>query len=75
MAYMYEVGERGGSFCWQGNLYRVIEMKKKEERKEKGRGVKGGEGGRMTFLSLFFSAISSFPALAACRDSCLEVNF
>ena len=29
----------------------------------------------MTFLSLFFSAISSFPALAACRDSCLEVNF
>lgn len=30
---------------------------------------------RMTFLSLFFSTISSFPALAACRDSCLEVNF
>lgn len=35
----------------------------------------GGWGLRRTFLSLFFSAISSFPALAACRDSCLEVNF
>lgn len=28
-----------------------------------------------TFFSLFFSAISSLPALAACRFSCLAVNW
>lgn len=33
-----------------------------------------GEKG-YTFLSLFFSAVSSLPALAACRFSCLAVNF
>jgi hypothetical protein len=27
-----------------------------------------------TFFNLFFSAISSLPALAACRFSCLAVN-
>lgn len=31
-------------------------------------------GGWYTFLSLFFSAVSSLPALAACRFSCLAVN-
>lgn len=51
--------------------------KEEEEEEEEERKIEEGEGaqGRMTFLSLFFSAISSFPALAACRDSCLEVNF
>lgn len=44
MAYMYEVGERGGSFYWQGNLYRVIEMKKKEERKKKAGDKRWGGG-------------------------------
>ncbi len=29
---------------------------------------------RGTFFSLFFSAVSSFPAFAACRFSCLAVN-
>jgi len=33
-----------------------------------------GSGGGGTFLSLFFSAVSSLPALAACRFSCLAVN-
>lgn len=33
-----------------------------------------GEKG-YTFLSLFFSAVSSLPAFAACRFSCLAVNF
>lgn len=28
-----------------------------------------------TFLSLFFSAVSSLPALAACRFSCFAVNY
>ncbi len=39
-------------------------------------GYKGDwvEGG-YTFLSLFFSAVSSLPALAAWRFSCLAVNF
>ena len=30
--------------------------------------------GKRTFLSLFFSAVSSLPALAACRFSCFAVN-
>ena len=34
----------------------------------------GGMGGR-TFLSLFFSAVSSLPALAACRFNCFAVNW
>lgn len=46
-----------------------------EKNKRKKRGWGGRGRLRRTFLSLFFSAISSFPALAACRDSCLEVNF
>ncbi len=29
----------------------------------------------ITFLSLFFSAVSSLPALAACRFSCFAVNW
>ncbi len=36
-----------------------------------GEGVMGGG----TFLSLFFSAVSSLPALAACRFSCFAVNW
>ena len=32
-------------------------------------------GDRRTFLSLFFSAVSSLPALAACRFSCFAVNY
>ncbi len=31
--------------------------------------------GAVTFLSLFFSATSSLPALAACRFSCFAVNY
>lgn len=32
-------------------------------------------GDSHTFLSLFFSAVSSLPALAACRFSCFAVNY
>jgi len=37
-------------------------------------GYESREGG-FTFLSLFFSATSSLPALAACRFSCFAVNY
>ena len=37
-------------------------------------GVERGKEGNGTFLSLFFSATSSLPALAAWRLSCFAVN-
>ena len=41
---------------------------------EEERGWRGGGRRVVTFFSLFFSAVSSFPALAACLLSCLAVN-
>ena len=38
-------------------------------------GWKSGGGSGRTFLSLFFSAVSSLPALAAWRFSCFAVNW
>ena len=54
-------------------------MGREGARRDMGEGVCGvnglGERGRRTDFSFAFSAVSSFPALAACRFSCFAVNW
>ena len=46
-----------------------------EARRSDLKGIIGRDERQQTFLSLFFSAVSSLPALAACLLSCLAVNY
>ena len=46
-----------------------------EARRSDLKGIIGRDERQRTFLSLFFSAVSSLPALAACLLSCLAVNY
>ena len=46
-----------------------------EARRSDLKGILGRHERQQTFLSLFFSAVSSLPALAACLLSCLAVNY
>lgn len=39
-----------------------------------GKGFEEGREGIRTFFNFAFSAVSSFPAFAACRFSCFAVN-
>ena len=55
---------------WRTNKLSMIEARRGDLKEVINRGKRP-----RTFLSLFFSAVSSLPALAACLLSCLAVNY